>query len=159
MYHIVVVHPTILMALNDLTTYIKHILQQIFPWNVLLKCEWISYLSPFSTTKPRLYAGDIMQIHVESNTAYLVLPGAHSRTYLSQCWNITGKLLHFNAPILIQNVPVHLKTQYHHPQQKRNVDSAISQLLHCCNWCMKCLIRIRPETRQNLVITMWDKGI
>ena len=63
----------------------------------------MDYLHTFSNAKLRFYAGD-MQLHIESDAAYLVLPGARSRAaghfYLSASAtpNKTYKG-RFNAPI------------------------------------------------------------
>ena len=63
----------------------------------------MDYLSTFPYAKLRYYAGD-MQLHVESDAAYLVLPGARSRIaghfYLSAGASPTKVYAkRFNAPI------------------------------------------------------------
>ena len=68
------VDPTILTALNDLSTCQAHPTVDTMKRTKML----MDYLSTFPSAKLRYYAGD-MQLHVESDAAYLVLPGARSR--------------------------------------------------------------------------------
>ena len=91
--------PTILTALNNLLTC------QADPTIDTIKRAkmLMDYLSTFPSAKLRYYDGD-MQLHVESNEAYLVLPGSRSRIrgyfYLSTRASATKVYAkQFNAPI------------------------------------------------------------
>ena len=68
------IDPTILVALNEIST------QQSSPTTKTTKktAMLMDYLCTFPNTSLRFYAGD-MQLCVESDTAYLVLPKARSR--------------------------------------------------------------------------------
>ena len=68
------VEPTVLTALNDLATY------QAQPTNETLQRAHmlLDYLATYQNAKIRFYAGT-MKLHIESDAAYLVLPGARSR--------------------------------------------------------------------------------
>ena len=66
----------------------------------------LDYMCTYPTAILRYYAGD-MQLHIESDEAYLVLPGAPSRLagYFYLCaHNHPQKTFpgHFNAPILVE---------------------------------------------------------
>ena len=68
------VDPTVLTALNDIATMqAKPTLSTLQQSNMLL-----DYLATYPDAKIRFYAGN-MQLHLESDAAYLVLPGAKSR--------------------------------------------------------------------------------
>ena len=93
------VDPTILPALNDLSTYQANPTTETLQRSRML----MDNLSTFPQAKLRYYAGD-MQLHVESDATYLVLPGARSRVaghfYLS-AGPFPSKVYakRFNAPI------------------------------------------------------------
>ena len=67
------VEPTILPALNEIATFqAKPTDDTVKRTNMLL-----DYMYTYPTAVLRHYAGD-MQLHIESDAAYLVLPGARS---------------------------------------------------------------------------------
>ena len=93
------VDPTVLTAIGDIST------AQVAPAVKTTKktSMLMDYLHTFPNAKLQFYAGD-MQLHIELDTVYLVIPGAHSRTaghfYLSASSRpnkvYTGR---FNAPL------------------------------------------------------------
>ena len=74
LYYGQAIDPTILLASNDLSTYQADPTMEPLEQTKML----MDYLSTFPTAKLCYYAGD-MQLHVESDATYLVLPGARSR--------------------------------------------------------------------------------
>ena len=93
------VDPTVLPALGDIST------AQAAPTdNTVKKTSMLmDYLHTFPNAKLRFYAGN-MQLHIESDAAYLVIPGARSRAaghfYLAASAAPNKKYAgRFNAPI------------------------------------------------------------
>ena len=68
------VEPTVLTALNDIATVQSQPTTDTFKKTQML----LDYLATYPRAKLRFYAGD-MKLHIESDAAYLVLPGAKSR--------------------------------------------------------------------------------
>ena len=67
------VEPTVLTALNDMTTMQSRPTITTLQQSTML----LDYLATYPNAKLRSYAGN-MQLHIESDAAYLVLPGAKS---------------------------------------------------------------------------------
>ena len=83
LYYERAVKPAVLTALNDLATY------QARPTNDTLqraKSMLLDSLSTYPNDKIRCYAGN-MNLHIESDAAYLVVPGARSRIAGYFYWN------------------------------------------------------------------------
>lgn len=109
---------TVLTALGDIST------NQAAPTTNTTKktIMLMDYLHTFPNAKLCFYAGD-MQLHVESDAAYLVIPGARSRAaghfYLSAVTRpdktYAGR---FNAPIHTEYRTIKM---LYPPQQKQNV--------------------------------------
>ena len=94
--------PTILPALNDIATF------QARPTSDTVKRtnRLMDYMYTYPTAVLRYYAGD-MQLHIESDAAYLVLPGARSRVagyFYLRANKHPQKAYpgHFNAPLLVE---------------------------------------------------------
>ena len=96
------VDPTVLTALNEIATH------QARPTNDTVKRTTVlmDYLYTYPQATLRYYAGD-MQLHIESDAAYLVLPGARSRVagyFYLRAHRHPNKAYpgYFNAPVLIK---------------------------------------------------------
>ena len=102
LYYGQAVEPTIFPALNKISTFqAKPTSDTVKRTNVLL-----DYMYTYPTAVLRYYAGD-MKFHIESDAAYLVLPGACSRVagfFYLRAHNHPQKTYpgHFNAPILVE---------------------------------------------------------
>ena len=96
------VEPTVLTALNDMATMQSKPTINTFKQSTML----LDYLATYLNVKLCFYAGN-MQLHIESDAAYLVLPGAKSRVagyfYLHSPPNANKCYRKgYNAPIHVQ---------------------------------------------------------
>ena len=93
------VEPTVLTALNDMATMQSKPTINTFKQSTML----LDYLATYPNAKLRFYAGN-MQLHIESDAVYLVLPGAKSR--------VAGYFICIHHQMLINAIEKVIMRQY-----------------------------------------------